>query len=167
MVKIIIFHYVMYCMYFFPVIFSFNDIATTVNDNQTEMDICNEEKTSIFDMRNEETELNEDIGFKSSDESSDEMEFDINEYVTDEEDNSDTNEEDDSDTNEEELDEEIIVDRPFDNDQMPQIFGKFAPYFKNITELLFFFWVEKHHICKLDFLKQKKQKKFNILFTFI
>jgi len=80
MVKIIIFHYVMYCMYFFPVIFSFNDIATTVNDNQTEMDICNEEKTSIFDMRNEETELNEDIGFKSSDESSDEMEFDINEY---------------------------------------------------------------------------------------
>src|SRR5256885_7763391 len=112
MVKIIIFHYVMYCMYFFPVIFSFNDIATTVNDNQTEMDICNEEKTLIFDMRNEETELNEDIGFKSSDESSDEMEFDINEYVTDEEDNSDTNEEDDSDTNEEELDEEIIVDRP-------------------------------------------------------
>src|SRR2546430_618459 len=106
MVKIVIFHYVMYCMYFFPVIFSFNDIATTVNDNQTEMDICNEEKTLIFDMRNEETELNEDIGFKSSDESSDEMEFDINEYVTNEEDNSDTNEED----------EEIIVDKPFDND---------------------------------------------------
>src|SRR5947199_10870160 len=116
-------------------------------------------------MRNVKKEINEDIGFKSSDESSDEMEFDINEYVIDEEDNSDTNEEDDSDTNEEELDEEIIVDRPFDNDQMPQIFGKFAPYFKNITEFLFLFCVEKHHIRKLDFLKQKKQKKFNILLT--
>jgi len=48
---------------------------------------------------------------------------------------------------EEDLDEEVIVDKPLSGEQLPQFFNEFAPYFKNITESLFFCWTEKHHIC--------------------
>src|SRR5438270_12403608 len=124
------------------------------------MDIYNEDE----EMKENEEESEHD---SNNDESSeDEVEFNINEYErmmiesskSDEEDDNneknDNNEEDDS--NEEngsdmDLDEEVVIDKSFSNKQMPQIFSEFAPYFKNITEALLFCWMEKHHICKLNF----------------
>ena len=41
-------------------------------------------------------------------------------------------------------DEKTIIDEPFSREQMPQFVGDFAQYLKNITELLFFYWMEKH-----------------------
>ena len=55
--------------------------------------------------------------------------------------------EDRDEISEENLDEEIIIDKPFGSEQMPRIAGDYAPYFKNITEMLIFCWMEKHHIC--------------------
>ena len=117
------------------------------DNNQTNMDIYNEDE----EMKENEEESEHD---SNNDESSeDEVEFDINEYEkmmiesskSDEEDNNneknDNNEEDDS--NEEngsdmDLDEKVVIDKSFSNKQMPQIFSEFAPYFKNITEALLF-----------------------------
>lgn len=58
-------------------------------------------------------------------------------------------ENDGEETSEEDLDEEVIIDQPLNREQMPQSFGEFAPYFKNITESLLFCWMQKHRICKL------------------
>ena len=146
-------------IYLFSAICYFLEDTGIVNDFQVEMDDCNGEEMTAFDIKSKETE--DDMEFDINYESSDEVEFDINEHERmiiefneSEEDGEDhgSNEEETSEeeTNEEESDEEIIVDRPFNNEQMPQIFGEFAPYFKNITELLFFFWTEKHHICMSD-----------------
>ena len=67
---------------------------------------------------------------------------------------SDENKDDREETNEgEDSIEEVIIDQPLNIDQMPHSFGEFAPYFKNITESLFFCWMQKHRICKLDSFK--------------
>ncbi|CAG8486189.1 14025_t:CDS:2 [Dentiscutata erythropus] len=39
-----------------------------------------------------------------------------------------------------------VVDEALNIEQMPSINGEFAPYFKNITEALMFFWIQKHNI---------------------
>ena len=73
----------------------------------------------------------------------------------------DENERDDDDgeeTSKEASDEEEIINQLLNNEQMPcftQI-GEFAPYFNNITESLFFCWMQKHRICKLDSLETYK-----------
>ena len=57
-------------------------------------------------------------------------------------------------TEEEDSEEEVIIDQPLNIiDQMPHSFSEFAQYFKNITESLFFCWMQKHRICKLDSFK--------------
>jgi hypothetical protein len=64
---------------------------------------------------------------------------------------SDESDEDDNvkgEEDNEDSDEEVVIDQPLNNEQMPCFSGDFAPYFKNITESLFFCWMEKHHICK-------------------
>jgi len=57
-------------------------------------------------------------------------------------------------TEEEDSEEEVIIDQPLNIiDQMPHSFSEFTSYFKNITESLFFCWMQKHRICKLDSFK--------------
>lgn len=71
------------CMiiYFFSAICYFLEDAGIVNDFQVEMDDCNGEEMTAFDIKNKETELNkDDIEFDNNYESSDEVEFDINEH---------------------------------------------------------------------------------------
>ena len=62
---------------------------------------------------------------------------------------SDEENDDGEEASEENLDEKVIIDQPLNREQMPQSFGEFAPYFKNITESLLFCWMQKHRICKL------------------
>jgi len=129
-----------------------NNITVTRNDDRTNIDIYNkDEEMMAFDIENEEIEDSIEFDINNDDESSeDEVEFNINEESdyervnnyermmmefneSDEEDNSDGEE-----TSKANLDEDIIVDQPFSKEQMPHSFGEFAPYFKNITESLFF-----------------------------
>jgi hypothetical protein len=141
-----------------------NDITAVRNDDRTNIDIYNkDEEMTAFDIENEENEDGLEFDINNDDESSeDEVEFVINEESdyervndyermmmefneSDEEDSSDGEE-----TSEADLAEDIIVDQPFGKEQMPHSFGEFAPYFKNITESLFFCWMQKHRICKFD-----------------
>ncbi|RIB29529.1 hypothetical protein C2G38_2027664 [Gigaspora rosea] len=39
-----------------------------------------------------------------------------------------------------------VVDEALNIEQIPSINGEFAPYFKNITEVLMFFWIQKYNI---------------------
>jgi len=129
-----------------------NDITTT----QTNMNIYNEdEKMIIFNIENEESEDDVEFDINNNNESSEDhdTEFDINDYEranhdyerimefnkSDEED--DNNKEE---TSEEKSDKEVIINKPLSNEQIPQTFGEFASYFKNITESLFFCWMQKH-----------------------
>lgn len=128
-----------------------SDVAADGNDDHTEttiytgIDSENEEILPAIDLENEEASEDE-LEFYMNDEESEHnrimMEFDEND-----EDNGSDNESG-SESESDESDEEVIIDKPFSNEQMPQTFGEFAPYFKNITESLFFCWMEKHHICK-------------------
>ena len=92
------------------------------------------------EMRDDDIEENEDdIELES------EYERTMTEFNESDEDKDDREET----TEEEDLEEEIIIDHSLNIDQMPHSFGEFAPYFKNITESLFFCWMQKHRICKL------------------
>ena len=130
-------------------------MVDTANDNyiKTNIYVENEEVTPVIDIENEgeddiELEVENEVA------SEDEVEFYINDDASEYErmmmDFDESDEEGGNDNSDEEADEEVIIDKPFSNEQMPQIFGEFAPYFKNITESLFFCWMEKHHISKLD-----------------
>ena len=136
-----------------------NDITETIYGK-------NEEMTPVIDFENEEmreyeneeigNDENEEIGDNETEMSEDENE--VNEdYILELEGEYDKmmmefdeSDEDGNDNDYRESDEEVIIDKSFSNEQMPRTFGEFAPYFKNITESLFFCWMEKHHICKLD-----------------
>ena len=96
------------------------------------------------EMREDDIEGNEDDIELESEYERTMMEF--NESDEDKDDREETTEEEDSE-------EEIIIDHSLNIDQMPHSFGEFAPYFKNITESLFFCWMQKHRICKLDSFK--------------
>jgi hypothetical protein len=110
-----------------------------------DVDIENE-KVSEDEVVNEDDEvLSEDDEVVSEDDI--ELESEYERMMTD---NNDEDEDDREETNEEDSDEEVIIDKPFDSEQMPHSYGEFAPYFKNITESLFFCWMQKHRICKLD-----------------
>ena len=96
------------------------------------------------EMREDDIEGNEDdIEFES------EYERTMTEFNESDEDKDDREET----TEEEDSEEEIIIDHSLNIDQIPHSFGEFAPYFKNITESLFFCWMQKHRICKLDSYK--------------
>ena len=56
-------------------------------------------------------------------------------------------------TEKEDSEEEIIIDQPLNINQISHSFDEFASYFKNITESLFFCWMQKHRIYKLDSFK--------------
>ena len=94
-----------------------------------------------FNVENEDTSEDE-IGSYINDGAS---EYDrmITEYDESDEE-SDNDHEYDSDEESEESDEDVIIDKSFSNEQMPQACGEFAPYFKNFTESLFFCWMKKH-----------------------
>ena len=117
-----------------------DDIATAKND---EIDIYDEdeEMIQVSDIESEEASEDDIDKFKMYHENS-ESEYERMMSEIDERD-----EEDREEIGEENLDEEIIINKPFEGEQMPRTAGDFAPYFKNITEALIFCWVEKHHIC--------------------
>ena len=132
---------------------------TTVRNDRI-MDIYDEDE-EMRGEENEETGEKENEGIReyeneaSEDEnevSEDDIELEsvyerlmteFNESDEDKDDREETSEEEDSE-------EEVIIDQPLNSDQMPHSFGEFAPYFKNITESLFFCWMQKHRICMLD-----------------
>src|SRR5438034_4659537 len=140
---------------------------TTVARNDYIMDE-DEEMTPTIDIENEK--INEDdIELESESEVSEDdieleseyermmMEFNDSEENEGDRDNYE-NERDDDDGEETSSDEEEIIDQPLNNEQMSRFtqFGEFAPYFNNITESLFFCWMQKHRICKLDSLETYK-----------
>src|SRR4051812_33456602 len=119
-------------------------MSTTSNNGFAQMDIYNDEK------------INEELSKENSETTSDDedevtSEEDL-ETASDNEDETTSEEDPDENetTNEEDFDDEINVDKSFSNEQMPRNFGDFAPYFSNITEALFFCWMQKHNICKFD-----------------
>ncbi|GET02282.1 hypothetical protein GLOIN_2v1774533 [Rhizophagus clarus] len=67
---------------------------------------------------------------------------------SDKEDNENESKDDRDKTNEEASDEEEIINQPLNNKQMSHFvqLNEFVPYFSNITESLFFYWMQKHHI---------------------
>jgi len=139
-----------------------NNIADAKNNSRTEMDIYNENEEMITTNEMEVEDAME-LDIESEEASEDEIEFYTNNETSEYErmimEFDESNEEDGSDkeeTSEEESDEEVIIDKPLSNEQMPRTSGEFAPYFKNITESLFFCWMQKHHICKLDLFKTYK-----------
>ncbi|RIA93519.1 hypothetical protein C1645_735463 [Glomus cerebriforme] len=103
-------------------------------------DIYDEDEEMAFDAENEEVS-EDDI------ESDTNNEFDINnkegEYERmmiefNESDDDDDDDNDGEETSEIDSDREVIVNQPLNSKQMPHSFGKFASYFKNITESLLF-----------------------------
>ena len=96
------------------------------------------------EMREDNIEGNEDDIELESEYERTMMEF--NESDEDKDDREETTEEEDSE-------EEIIIDQPLNINQIPHSFGEFALYFNNITKSLFFCWMQKHRICKLDSFK--------------
>ena len=119
---------------------------TTANDITETIYAKNEEMTPAIDLENEEIgeDENEDIGDNENEMSEDENEV-SEDYILELEGESDKmmmefdeSDEDGDDNDYRESDEEVIIDKSFSNEQMPQTFGEFAPYFKNITESLFF-----------------------------
>ena len=87
--------------------------------------------------------------------SNDEMcEDDINEYerIMEFNESEEENNNNEEETNQDESDEEVIADKPFSSEQIPQTSGEFVPYFKNITELFFFGRKTIIYVC-LIFLK--------------
>ncbi|SRR6266496_6154560 len=132
-----------------------DDIAATGNNDRIEMNIYaeDEEMTPAIDIENEEVEDDIEFDIENEETSEDEIEFYINDETSEYErmmmEFDGSNEDDDrEEISNEESDEEMIIDKPFSNEQMPQTFGEFAPYFKNITESLMFCWMQKHRICK-------------------
>ena len=112
----------------------------------------NIEASENEEIREDDIETNEDDTIETSEDDIElESEYErtmmeFNESDEDKDDREETTEEEDSE-------EEVIIDQPLNIDQMPHSFGEFAPYFKNITESLFFCWMQKHRICKLDSFK--------------
>lgn len=107
-----------------------------------------DEEMGKDDIEVEDEEMEEDEIEAAEDDIELESEYErimteFNESDEDKDDGEETNEDNDSI-------EEVIIDQPLNIDQMPRSFGEFAPYFKNITESLFFCWMQKHRICKLD-----------------
>jgi len=51
-----------------------------------------------------------------------------------------------------EEDDEEIVDKALNFDEIPQTTNEFSPYFENITSALLFCWMQKHNICKILFI---------------
>src|SRR4051794_20386216 len=125
------------------------------------MDIYDEDEEMISTIGIENEEVSEDdIGFESEYERMMEEYNESDEYEGDRGDNENESEEDDKDeTSEEASDEEEIIDQPFNNEQMPYyaLLNEFAPYFNNITESLFFCWMQKHRICKLHYFNAYKR----------
>ena len=122
-----------------------NDILDTRNNGQTEINTIyneNEEMTPAIEM---EVEDDMELDVENEKASEDEEELYINdeasEYermMTEFDESDEENSSDKEEISEEELDEGVIIDKPLSNEQMPRTSGKFAPYFKNITESLFF-----------------------------
>ena len=157
------------------------NISSTLNTvaagNDRNMDIYNEdeEMTPAIDIETEESndnnmeteEVSEELDTNDDEVSEDDIELESEYYERvmtefDERDEDEGDMEDEYDTSEEDSDEEEIVDKSFSSEEMPQTFGEFAPYFKNITESLFFCWMQKHHICKLDSFETLNDIKHNL-----
>lgn len=137
-----------------PTLINDNDImndmtagaATTINSNENVDEETSEEELDEYE-RSESDEYETNEGELFLDEMS-EWERNIINEENEGESNIDDEESDGNETSEEEdLDEEIIVDKPLDSEQMPRTVGDFAPYFNNITETLLFCWIQKHNIC--------------------
>ncbi|CAB5376329.1 unnamed protein product [Rhizophagus irregularis] len=129
-----------------------DNMSTTSNNGYTQIDIYNDEKRNEeLSKENSEVTSEENSETTSDDEDEVTSEEDL-ETASDNEDETTSEEDPDENeiTNEEDFDDEINVDKSFSNEQMPRNFGDFAPYFSNITEALFFCWMQKHNICKLD-----------------
>ena len=107
------------------------------NEDDTDFDVCSGESSK---------EVSE---VTSEDKSYKEEESNEEEYLGEEENLYEENS-DEEEYFDEENSEEIIIDKPFNCDQMPKTIGDFAPYFNNITEALFFCWIQKHNICMLN-----------------
>ena len=145
----------------FPAVLSIlvEDMMDTAANDITETIYAeNKEMTPAIDLENEEIgeDENEDIGDDENEMSEDENEV-SEDYILELEGESDKmmmefdeSDEDGDDNDYRESDKEVIIDKSFSNKQMPRTFSKFAPYFKNITKSLFFCWMEKHRICKLN-----------------
>ena len=167
MVNIDTFHIIIYTL-FSNNIFIFLENTTIRNDHIMDIydgdeEMRQDENEEIREDENEESEdkneMSEDENEISEDEneiSEDENEVSEYERMTTEFNENDEDKDDREETSEEEDSEEVIVDQPFNSDQMSHSFGEFAPYFKNITESLFFCWMQKHRICKLNFFETYK-----------
>lgn len=131
-----------------------DNTATDSNDHDI-IDIYdeNEEMMPTIDTESAESEeVSEDnIAFESEYER---MMEEFNEGDEYEGDRGGNENESDEETSEEASDEEII-DQPLNNEQLPHFTqsNEFNPYFNNITESLFFCWMQKHRICKLYHFK--------------
>ena len=148
-----------------------NFINSNLSENDHRIDIPINTPLNM-DIYNEDEEMTPAIGTESEEATEvniDDNEDYIDDYEIDEDDieleseyermmtefnESDEDKDDREETTEEEdSEEEIIIDQPLNINQMPHSFGEFAPYFNNITELLFFCWMQKYRICKLDSFK--------------
>ena len=127
------------------------NISSTGNEKNLIGHNEDEEMTPAIDTESEEaTEVNMNDNKDNIDDIELESEYErmMTELNESDEDNNREGEDDREKTSEHDSDEEVVIDQPLNNEQMPRFSGDFAPYFKNITESLFFCWMEKHHICK-------------------
>ncbi|CAB4492882.1 unnamed protein product [Rhizophagus irregularis] len=127
------------------------NIASTLNrtNDNTATDSNDHD---IIDIYDEDEEMTPTIDTESAESEEDDEEF--NEGDEYEGDRGGNENESDEETSEEASDEEII-DQPLNNEQLPHFTqsNEFNPYFNNITESLFFCWMQKHRICKLYHFK--------------
>ncbi|CAG8749483.1 20966_t:CDS:2, partial [Rhizophagus irregularis] len=150
-----------------------DNMSTTSNNGFIQMDIYNDEKINEkLSKKNSEVTSEENSETTSDDE--DEVTSEDLETASDDEDETTSEEDPDENevTNEEDFDDEINVDKSFSTEQMPRNFGDFAPYFSNITEVLFFCWMQKHNILTYhsgDFViyKESNERRFGRVLAII
>jgi hypothetical protein len=107
----------------------------------------NNENESNDDFGNFREDRNEDIfGMEEENYGTEDIEEDYD-FREDDDDNNDSSESDNDDN----VEEDSIIDVSMDINQMPNI-NNGAPYFETSTSALLFCWVQKHNICKFDFI---------------
>ncbi|CAB4485676.1 unnamed protein product [Rhizophagus irregularis] len=111
---------------------------TTIESNEYDItNIYDEDEEMIPTINIENKEMSEDDIEPGSE--YERMMTEFNESDEDEDEREGISEEDSDQIS----DEGVIIDQPLSSEQLPRSFGEFAPYFQNITESLFFCWMQK------------------------
>ena len=132
------------------------DMTTDSNDHDIYDE--DEEMTPTIDIENDEEVSEDDIVFENDYERMMEEFDESDEYEGNRGGDENGSDVDDEESSEETSDEDEIIDQPLNNEQMPRFAqsNEFTPYFNNITESLFFCWMQKHRICKLCYFRAYK-----------